>query len=69
MPYKMSWAVSATIPSASLPLPFDTKEEFQDRLVEISKERDTWKRRYQEMELERDTLEGKLTLLESKVIL
>jgi hypothetical protein len=60
MPYEMSRGVSATTPPSSLPLPFDTKEEFQEILAKLSRERDAWKTRCQVAELENETLKGKL---------
>ncbi|KAK2381879.1 hypothetical protein QL285_069455 [Trifolium repens] len=60
MPYEMSRGVSATTPPSSLPLPFDTKEEFQEILAKLSRERDAWKTRCQVVELENETLKGKL---------
>ncbi|KAK2382937.1 hypothetical protein QL285_070443 [Trifolium repens] len=60
MPYKMSRGVSATIPSTSLPLPFDTKKEFQEILAELIREKDAWKTRCQAAERENETLRGKL---------
>jgi len=60
MPYNPQRLTSSTIPSSSLPIPFETKEKFQDQLTEVELERNTWKRRYQEAELEIETLKGKL---------
>ncbi|WJX13392.1 hypothetical protein P8452_03783 [Trifolium repens] len=56
----MSRGMSATIPSASLPLPFDTKKEFQEILAEQRREKDAWKTRCQAAERENETLRGKL---------
>ncbi|KAK2374900.1 hypothetical protein QL285_075831 [Trifolium repens] len=60
MPYEMSRGVSATTPPSSLPLPFDTKEEFQEILAELRCEKDAWKTRCQAAERENETLRGKL---------
>ncbi|KAK2375369.1 hypothetical protein QL285_076261 [Trifolium repens] len=60
MPYEMFRGVSATTPPSSLPLPFDTKEEFQEILAKLSRERDAWKTRCEVAELENETLKGKL---------
>jgi len=58
MPYRMPRLLSSTTPPSSLPLPFDTKEEFQEQLAELTREKDTWKRRCQAAELENETLRG-----------
>ncbi|GAU22854.1 hypothetical protein TSUD_282210 [Trifolium subterraneum] len=60
MPYRMPRLLSSTTPPSSLPLPFDTKEEFQEQLAELTREKDTWKRICQAAELENETLRGEL---------
>jgi len=60
MPYHLQRFLSLTTPSPSLPIPFETKEEFQEQLTEMKLERDTWKRRYQAAERENETLKGQL---------
>jgi hypothetical protein len=61
MPYPIQRPLSSvTSSSLSPPLPFDTKEEFQEILAELSRERDAWKTRCQVGELENETLKGKL---------
>jgi hypothetical protein len=61
MPYPIQRPLSSvTSSSLSSPLPFDTKEEFQEILAELSRERDAWKTRCQVVELENETLKGKL---------
>ncbi|KAK2368625.1 hypothetical protein QL285_081808 [Trifolium repens] len=61
MPYPIQRLISSvTSSSLSSPLPFDTKEEFQEILDELSRERDAWKTRCQVAELENETLKGNL---------
>jgi hypothetical protein len=61
IPYPIQRPISSvTSSSLSSPLPFDTKEEFQEILAELSRERDAWKTRCQVAELENETLKGKL---------
>jgi hypothetical protein len=60
MPYCVPRFLSSTTPQASLPLPIDTKEEFQERLTELIFERDTWKSKSQMAELEVETLKGEM---------
>jgi hypothetical protein len=61
MPYPIQRPLSSvTSSSLSSPLPFDTKEEFQEILGELSHERDAWKTRCQIAQRENETLRGKL---------
>lgn len=60
LPYPLPRHVSSTVPSPSLPVPFDNKEECNEQLIQMRLERDTWKRKYQELERENETLKGKL---------
>jgi hypothetical protein len=58
MPYHMPRRVSSTTPSASLPAPPTTMEKFQEILDELTREKNAWKRRYDEAKLKIETLEG-----------
>ncbi|XP_006593206.1 uncharacterized protein [Glycine max] len=60
LPYPLPRHVSSTVPSPSLPVPFDNKEECNEQLIQMRLERDTWKKKYQELERENETLKGKL---------
>jgi hypothetical protein len=68
MPYETPrFLFSTTLPS-SLPLPFDTKEEFKERLAELIHERDTWRRKFQMAELENEALKEKLEQKEHMIL-
>ncbi|KAL5130437.1 hypothetical protein HKD37_12G033502 [Glycine soja] len=60
LPYRLPRYLSSTIPPSSLPIPFDTKEEFHEQLTKERQEKETWKRRCQELEQENETLKGKI---------
>ncbi|XP_040870574.1 uncharacterized protein [Glycine max] len=60
LPYRLPRYLSSTIPPSSLPIPFDTKEEFHEQLTKERQEKETWKRRYQELEQENEILKGKI---------
>ncbi|XP_006605189.1 uncharacterized protein [Glycine max] len=60
LPYRLPRYLSSTIPPSSLPIPFDTKEEFHEQLTKERQEKETWKRRCQELERENETLKGKI---------
>ncbi|KAL5131809.1 hypothetical protein HKD37_12G034614 [Glycine soja] len=60
LPYHLPRYLSSTIPPSSLPIPFDTKEEFHEQLTKERQEKETWKRRCQELERENETLKGKI---------
>ncbi|KAK2455850.1 hypothetical protein QL285_003266 [Trifolium repens] len=61
MPYPIQRPLfSVTSSSLSSPLPFDTKEEFQEILAKLRREKDAWKTRCQAAERENETLRGKL---------
>jgi hypothetical protein len=57
MPYHMTRVVSSIAPSASLPAPPATKEKFQEILDELTREKNSWKRRYDDAKLKIETLE------------
>ena len=58
MPYHLPRFLSSITPAPPLPLTFNTKEEYQKRLAELNREKDTWKRKYQEAELQIETMSG-----------
>ncbi|GAU52023.1 hypothetical protein TSUD_418400, partial [Trifolium subterraneum] len=57
--YPLKRPLSSVVPTpSSQPLHFDTKEEFQEQLAELIREKDAWKKRCQIAELENETLKG-----------
>jgi hypothetical protein len=59
--YPLKRPLSSVVPTpSSQPLHFDTKEEFQEQLAELIREKDAWKKRCQIAELENETLKGEL---------
>ena len=46
MPYPLTRVPSSLTPTPSPPILFETKEEFQYQLIEMTRERDTWRMRH-----------------------
>jgi hypothetical protein len=61
MPYPLERPLFSVTPSSSSSLlPFNTKEEFQGILDELSREKNAWKKRCQIAELENETLKREI---------
>ena len=58
MPYPLQRSPSTSTFSSSLPITFETREEFMDQLTKAQFESATWKRKYQTSECEKDTIMG-----------
>jgi len=67
MPYPLQRVPSSTAPSTPSPIPFETREDFQEQLTEVKLERNTCQRRARKAELKNETLSGEIEELKCQL--